>query len=211
MRAGINLVLTVLEAPTCQYERQVSGRMSPGCHSAPIEDGCMIEQGASIDGIFLGLQEVDQIRHHGNLKAFDLLEGGHRFLTLPMVGKPVVAAVEAEVPVGETTHASDGTGRVGLEGKCDDFDHGLELLGGAVARFGLIDRGFWLGPIDPGFLLLDLSFKSTNRIEVLLQFRWSCLPSSRLRDLAWSMTTPKILLCRLKRSVAEIFCCGVSS
>ena len=151
----------------------------------------MVEQGASVYGVLLSLQKIDQIGHHGNLVAFDFLQGGDRFLALSVMRKSVIAAVESKVPVGETAHAGNGPGGIGLEGEGDDFDHGLELLGCAVARFGFIDRGFGLGPIDPGFCCWIFPSKVRTESKYSSSFCWSCLPSCRLRDLAWSITRPK--------------------
>ena len=169
MRTGIHLVFPMFEASASQYEGQVSGGMPPRSHSAAIKDGGMVKQGASVDWVLLFFQEVDQVRHHGNLEAFDLLQGGNRFLALPVVGEPVVTTIEVKVPVGETAHASYCAGRVGLDSQSDDLNHGLELFRRAIARFGFVGWGLGLGSVDPGFLLLNFTFQGTNRIKVLLQ------------------------------------------
>ena len=61
----------------------------------------MVEQGASVYGVLLSLQKIDQIGHHGNLVAFDFLQGGDRFLALSVMRESVIAAVESKSPLAK--------------------------------------------------------------------------------------------------------------
>ena len=68
-------MLAVPESAAGQDQGKIAGRMSAGRHPATVEDGGVIQERAAVDGIFLRLEPVDQVGHHRDLEAFDLLQG----------------------------------------------------------------------------------------------------------------------------------------
>ena len=155
----VDFMLSVFESAPGEDEGEVLRLVGAGGHPATVKNRRVIEESAPIDGVFLRLEEIDEIGHHFDLIAFDFFQGGHGIWSFAVVGKSMVASVESEVSVGESGGQGDGAGRVGLQGKGDDLDGGLELLCGAVAGIGFRDVGLGLGPVDPGLLLDNFLLK----------------------------------------------------
>ena len=78
-------MFTMLVTTACQHQGHVFGGMSSRGHAAPIEYRGVIEQGAAVDRVFLRLEQVDQVGHHGYLKPFYLLQCGYGFIALTVV------------------------------------------------------------------------------------------------------------------------------
>ena len=94
-------MLSMFESATSENKRKIFRLVGACCHSTSVEDGGVIEEGATIDRVFLRLEEIDQIRHHLNLVAFDLFQSSDGVGSFPVMGKSMITSVEPKVSVGK--------------------------------------------------------------------------------------------------------------
>jgi hypothetical protein len=95
----IDFMLPMFEAATCENKRKVFRLMGAGGHSTAVKDRGVIEESATIDRVFLRFEEIDQIRHHLNLVAFDLFQSSDGVGSFSVVGKSMITSVEPKVSI----------------------------------------------------------------------------------------------------------------
>ena len=79
----------------------------------------------------------------------------------------MVAAIQAEVAIRESTRESHDTGGVGFDGECHELHHDFHLVGGLSGRPGFFHFGRRLRLIKPRSLQVDFLFEATHGVEIL--------------------------------------------